>query len=77
MPGESVPASMKLDFKELLSATKNWRNEILAYFEFPITNGYTEAVNGTAKVMNRVGRGYTFEVLRSRVLFGNNCHRRI
>jgi transposase len=69
---ESVPASMKLDFKELLSATKNWRNEILAYFEFPITNGYTEAVNGTAKVMNRAGRGYTFEVLRARVLFGNN-----
>lgn len=67
----SIPADMKTDFKDLLSATKNWRDEILAYFDHPITNGYTEAVNGTAKVINRAGRGYTFEVLRARVLFGN------
>jgi hypothetical protein len=66
----SVPTDMKIDFQELLSATKNWREEILAYFDFPITNGYTEALNGTAKVINPAGRGYTFEVLRARVLFG-------
>ena len=68
----SVPSGMKADFKELLSATKNWRDEILNYFDHPITNGYTEAVNGTAKVINRAGRGYTFDVLRARVLFGSN-----
>lgn len=62
-------SELKGDFKELLSALKNWREQILAYFTHPITNGYTEALNGMAKVVNRAGRGYTFEVLRARILF--------
>lgn len=69
---ESVPAAMKKgkkSFAPLLTATKNWREEMLAYFDFPISNGYTEALNGVAKVANRQGRGYSFEVLRARVLF--------
>lgn len=70
----SVPASMKKgkkSFAPLLTATKNWRVEMLAIFDYPITNGYTEALNGVAKVINRQGRGYSFEVLRARLLFGN------
>ena len=70
---DSVPATMKKgkkSFLPLLTATKNWRNEILAFFDYPISNGYTEALNGVAKVVNRQGRGYSFEVLRARVLFG-------
>jgi transposase len=70
---ESIPANMKKgkkSFAPLLTAAKNWREEILAYFDYPISNGYTEALNGVAKVVNRQGRGYSFEVLRARVLFG-------
>lgn len=69
----SVPASMKRgkrSFAPLLTATKNWRNEMLAFFDHPISNGYTEALNGVAKVINRQGRGYSFAVLRARLLFG-------
>lgn len=69
---ESVPARMrktKKDFKPLMTCTANWREEMLAYFDHPISNGYTEALNGVAKVINRAGRGYSFEVLRARVLF--------
>lgn len=69
----SVPASMKRgkrSFAPLLTATKNWRVEMLAVFDYPITNGYTEALNGVAKVINRQGRGYSFDVLRARLLFG-------
>ena len=70
---ESVPSAMKKgkkSFAPLLTATRNWREEILAFFDHPISNGYTEALNGVAKVINRSGRGYSFEVLRARVLFG-------
>lgn len=70
---ESVPASMKKgkkSFAPLLTSTRNWRVEMLAVFDYPITNGYTEALNGVAKVINRQGRGYSFEVLRARLLFG-------
>ena len=66
---KSVPASMKTEFGDLTRAMKNWRTEILAYFDYPITNGYTEALNGMAKVINRAGRGYSFEVMRARILY--------
>lgn len=68
----SVPARMrktKKDFKPLMTCTANWREEMLAFFDHPISNGYTEALNGVAKVINRAGRGYSFEVLRARLLF--------
>lgn len=61
----------KKDFGALMTATRNWREEILAYFDHPISNGYTEALNGVAKVINRAGRGYSFPVLRARILFKN------
>lgn len=69
----SIPASMKKgkkSFTPLLTSTRNWREEMLAFFDHPISNGYTEALNGVAKVINRAGRGYSFEVLRARLLFG-------
>lgn len=69
----TVPAILKADFKVLLTAMKNWRSEILAYFDHPITNAYTEALNGVAKTVNRAGRGYSFEVLRARLLFGSKA----
>lgn len=71
-PG-TVPDMLKADFRVLVTAMKNWRTEILAYFDHPITNAYTEAVNGVAKTINRQGRGYTFEVLRARLLFGQKA----
>ena len=67
----SVPESLKADFNDLTRCMKNWRKEILNYFDYPITNAYTEGVNGVAKVMNRMGRGYSFEVIRARVLFND------
>lgn len=65
----TVPDSMTKHFKEITTALKSWTPEILAYFTHPYTNAYTEALNGVTKVINRQGRGYTFEVLRARVLF--------
>lgn len=66
-----VPDSLKADFHELTRAMKNWRKEILNYFDYPITNAYTESLNGVAKVANRMGRGYSFEVIRARILFND------
>ena len=66
-----VPQALKADFKVLLTAMRNWRPEITAYFDHPISNAYTEALNGVAKTINRAGRGYSFEVLRARLLFGS------
>jgi transposase len=66
---KTVPPELAADFKVLLTSMKNWRTEILAFFDHPITNAYTEALNGVAKTINRQGRGYSFEVLRARLLY--------
>jgi transposase len=70
-----VPGWMCLESKKgftpLLTATKNWRDEILEFFDNRITNGYTEAFNGVVKVANRMGRGYTYRVIRGRALYKN------
>ncbi len=43
--------------------------EIMAYFDHPVTNAYTESLNNLIRVMNRLGRGYSFEALRAKILF--------
>ncbi len=44
--------------KTLMRTLKSWWEEILSYFEFRVTNGLTEAINGNAKALQRRARGY-------------------
>lgn len=60
----------RVAFRVLLTALGNWRKEILAYFDNRFTNAYTESMNGIVKQISRRGRGYTFPVLRARILHG-------
>ncbi|WP_318842368.1 hypothetical protein [Virgibacillus alimentarius] len=39
------------------------------YFNSPITNVYTESLNRLIMTMNHVGRGYSFEAPRAKILF--------
>lgn len=65
----SIPDELAPTFKDLTTAMKNWRGEIFAYFDHPVTNAYTEAMNGLIRVTNRMGRGYTFEAIRAKMLY--------
>ena len=58
-------------FHPLLTAMENWQHEILAYFDHRYTNGPTESLNGLVKLAQRMGRGYSFEVIRAKVLLTN------
>jgi len=42
------------EFKELLHTLTNWREEILNYFDYPITNGFVEGKNNCIKTMKRM-----------------------
>ena len=66
---QSLGADHRRAFAELLTAWQNWQNEILAYFDHPITNAYTESLNNLIRVTNRLGRGYSFEALRAKMLW--------
>ncbi len=65
---EGLPDVAADAFVDLRLAMRNWGAEIFAYFEHRVTNAYTEAINGVARIVNRAGRGYSFEVLRARML---------
>jgi transposase len=64
-----IPIDLKLAFEPLTKTMKSWEIEIFAYFDHRITNAYTESLNNLIRVINRLGRGYSFEVLRAKILF--------
>ena len=48
-----------------------WHKEIFNFFDCNrVSNASTEAINGIIKKINRAGNGYTFEVLRAKILYG-------
>lgn len=62
-------------FADLVRAWENWMPCILGYFDHPVTNAYTESLNSLIRVMNRLGRGYSFEALRAKILFAEGAHK--
>lgn len=58
-------------FKDLVKTVSNNYESIFSYWDAPlsITNAYTEGHNGFTKVANRLGRGYSFEVIRAKMLY--------
>lgn len=65
----SLTPEIKDAFHPLTRAVNNWMPEIMSYFDHPVTNAYTESLNNLIRVMNRLGRGYSFEALRAKILF--------
>lgn len=60
-------------FNDLARAWMNWEPYICNYFNHPVTNAYTESLNNLIRVMNRLGRGYSFEALRAKILFSEGA----
>jgi transposase len=68
---EQITPEVADAFVPIALTVENWGDEIFAYFSHngTITNAFTEATNGVLKVSNRVGRGYSFSVIRAKILF--------
>ncbi len=66
---EQIPDTLLSAFDPLLKAIEQWETEIFAYFDYPVTHAYTEALNGLIRAMYRLGRGYSFAALRAKILF--------
>jgi transposase len=62
-------------FRDLLHAVHSRRVDVFNYFDHPITNAYTESINNLIKLENRMGRGYSFEVLRARMLYDQTARK--
>jgi len=72
--GDSLP-----EFKELLHTLGNWREEILNYFDYRITNGFVEGKNNRIKTIKRMAYGYrNMDNFRLRILAANpGCEVRV
>ena len=68
-------SALQRSFGELLTALRDWREEILAYFDYPILHGYSGVLDSMAKAVNRAGRGYSFDTQRARLLFSSSAQK--
>lgn len=75
---ESISSEIADAFLPIALTIENWGDEIFGYFgsNGKITNAFTEAKNGALKVANRIGRGYSFSVIRAKVLFAEQIARK-
>lgn len=64
-----IPTELDGTFREARNALDNWWTEIFNWYEYRISNGYTESINRLAKEMDRIGGGYSFDVIRARLVY--------
>lgn len=70
----SLSPEMEKVFKPILTALHNWREEILNYFDTDkVTNAYTESLNSLIRLISRNGRGYSFDVMRAKILYSDGA----
>ena len=69
---EEIADSSLSEFKQLLHMLTNWREEILNYFDYRITNGFVEGKNNRIKTIKRMAYGYrNMDTFRMRILATN------
>lgn len=73
----SVPEEMrtKETFGPLLTAMRNWGDEVMNFFDHRFTNAYAESANNFIKTVQREGRRCDFETVRAKVLYGGAVRR--
>lgn len=73
----SLPANELERFHSLAKTVHNHYEDIFAYWDSPapITNAYTECLNGLIKLSNRMGRGYSYEIIRAKTLYAKQARK--
>ena len=71
-----LPEEIKPGYSDLIRAVDNWHQHIFTYWDHPVTNAYTESLNSLIRIMNRLGRGYSFEALRAKILFAHGSYKK-
>jgi transposase len=70
----SIPEYVRKYFKDIFTAFSNWSNEIFTYWDYKFTNAFTEGLNSVIRRVYDSGEGYSFEVLRFKLLFTKGTH---
>ena len=60
-------------FKALIHTLANWQEEILNYFDYPISNGFVEGKNNRIKAVKKIAYVYrNMDNFRPRILVANS-----
>jgi transposase len=59
-------------FAEILKTIENWHKEIFNYFDYKITNAFTESANNLIKFAQKESPRSSFEVIRAKMLCKSN-----
>lgn len=74
----SIPPELAHAFKPIPVAWRTWRKYILNYFDDKrVTNAFTESFNAKIRRAYQNGHGYSFEVLRAKILFSDALQKRV
>ena len=68
---QDIPDSM-LPFCNVVKTAERWHIEIFNFFDHNYTYALSENINNLIKAAEKAGRGYTFEVLRAKMLYDNS-----
>lgn len=60
------------NFHTLANTIESWDVEIFNYFTHTYTNAFVEGINSTIRYIEKQGRGYSFDVLRAKIIYGIN-----
>lgn len=73
----SLPHGTFPKFRALARTVHDNFEDIFSYWDAParITNAYTEGLNGLVKVANRMGRGYSYEIIRAKTLYATQARK--
>lgn len=69
----AITPELKPFFMPLERACENFNQAIFNYWRARYTNAYTEGINSFIRGVHNMGRGYSFEVLRAKMLFSQKA----
>lgn len=71
----SIPEELEPCFRETTDTLRSWWTEIFRYYDAPVASAYTESINSIAKEIGRMGRGYSLDVVRARLLYNDEARK--
>lgn len=73
---DSLTDECRKTFSDLIRAVGNWRLEVFNYWDcHRVTNAPTEALNRLTREVDQMGRGYSFKVIRAKMLYNQAAMR--
>ncbi len=73
---QTLPSSVRDVFLQRCRIQPRWMPMVLAYFEEPYTTGYVESLNRFLDDLQRDGRGYSFEVMRAKLMLAEKLEKK-